>query len=166
MRGRGGSKPLFFIGLFIVVTGLGILSWFVRGVAGSSEEGIPINLGSGEVQYGDTYMYLMDSNRFIITFSVPPNISYTLNISKVGGDWSYSIRGRGHNAFNFRPPYRGVYKLSYNITADNGVNGTLTGVISLSINTGIGGDMLPDIGTYILILGTVLMATSVLIRRV
>jgi len=173
MYGREGVvRVLFFMGLIIMVTGIAITSWTFQSLGGLislSPGGPGFELGPGESLYERGYAYYMDITEIKITFALHPLMHYTFNITKIGGNWTYTKSGSGHDIVSVKLPSRGVYEWNILVWVSEHAKGKLKGSIIESTNTYADSKRYLHIGLYLTISGSVLIFSAFLlggVRRV
>ena len=150
-------------GSILLLTGIGIMYWTVQHTGGftiGADGGGGTRLKPGETEFHREYAYFLESTSIVFTMDLHPQMTYNFNISKIGGNWSYSKNGSGHDVIAFRLPFRGVYEYTFRLRAGetNNSSDELAGGISSMITTrGVGGDVV-FYGAYVLALpGMVLL---------
>lgn len=165
---RNVAKALFFVGIFLAVTGVAITSWAFQSLGGGSSLDFPspIELNPGESLYRRGYSYYMDITDITITTALHPLMSYSFNITKVGGNWTYTKSGVGHDAFSFKPPSRGIYEWTFLIQASEDAQGKLKGSKMETVNTRGSGESFLHAGLWLTIPGVVFLFLAFLLRGV
>jgi len=162
------AKTLFFLGLFISLTGFAVYIWGFKNISGLGFGGeyVPsIELRPGEEFYKRGYVFYLKDTVHRVTFSMDAGVSYRLKISKVYGDWTYSREGSGSDVFTINVPETGVYVWEVYFHADSGLNDPVLVAGTESIETRFGGDIYRFQSILAILIGLLLMIFGYLIRR-
>jgi len=168
MHGRkNAAKVLWFVGLFLVVTGVAIFTWLFQSLGGGGSSGpILVELNPGESIYRRGYSYYRDITDLTIVTALHPQMSYNFNMTKVGGTWTFNKSGAGHDTFSVKPPIRGVYEWTWLVHAGNDASGKLKGNVMETVNTWGSGESFVFIGLGFAISGLAFLLSSFLLRGV
>ena len=93
-------------------------------------------------------------------------MSYNFNITKIGGNWTYTKSGVGHDAFSVKPPSRGVYEWAWLVQASKDASGELKGSVMEAVDTWGRGEGFLYIGLGLTISGLAFSLSSFLFRGV
>jgi len=165
---RKAARILWFVGLFLAITGVAIVSWAFKSLSGGRIFGLPTSfeLNPGETDFRRDYAYFHDVTDMIITLDLSPSMTYAFNMTKIGGNWTYVESGAGHDAFSVAPPSRGVYELTLLFHADEDASGKLKGSVMRSVSTRENGEIYLYPASSLAIPGLALILLSFLLRDV
>jgi len=169
MYGRKkAARILWFVGLFLAITGVDIISWAFKSLSSSSIMGLPrsFELGPGETDFYREYSYFHDITDIIVTLDLHPSMTYAFNMTKIQGNWTYIESGAGHDAFSVAPPSRGVYELTLLFHADENASDKLKGSVMRSVNSWQNDELYVYLGSSLAIPGLVLLLSSFLLKGV
>ena len=162
------ARILWFVGLFLAITGVAIISWAFKYLPSGTIMGSPrsFELGPGETDFYREYAYFYDITDMIVTLDLHPSMTYAFNMTKIQGDWTYIKSGAGHDAFSVAPPSRGVYELTLLFHADENASDKLKGSVMRSVNTRQNSETYLYLGSSLAIPGLVLLLSSFLLKGV
>ncbi|OGD45012.1 hypothetical protein A3K79_01355 [Candidatus Bathyarchaeota archaeon RBG_13_46_16b] len=169
MYGRKKAARIFwFVGLFLAITGVAIISWAFKSLSGGSGTRLPssFELSPSETRFCREYAYFHDITNMIITLDLHPLMTYAFNITKIQGDWSYVKSGVGHDAFSVAPPSRGVYELTLLFYADENASDRLKGSVMWTVSSWDNGETYLHLGSALAVPGLVLLLSSFLLKDV
>lgn len=167
MYGRKkAARVLWFAGLFLVVTGFAIFTWAFKSLGGGSSLGIPssFEINPGERKYSREYVYFHDITEIIITLNLHPSITYTFNMTKIGGNWTCKESGAGHSALSVKPPSRGVYELILQFQTNGNDSEKLRGSVMWTVNSWDNNETYLHSSSYIIIIGLAFLLSSFLLK--
>jgi hypothetical protein len=165
---RKAARILWFVGLFLAITGVAIVSWAFKSLSGGRIFGLPTSfeLNPGETDFRREYAYFHDVTNMIITLDLPPSMTYAFNMTKIEGNWTHVESGAGHDAFSVAPPSRGVYELTLLVHADEDASDKLKGSVMRSVSSWENGEIYLYLASSLAIPGLALILLSFLLRGV
>jgi hypothetical protein len=165
---RKAARILWFVGLFLAVTGVAIASWAFKSPSGGSSIRVPTSfeLNPGETDFRREYAYFHDVTDMIITLDLSPSMTYAFNMTKIGGNWTHVESGAGHDAFSVAPPSRGVYELALLVHADEDASDKLKGSVMWSVRSWDNGEIYLYLASSLAISGLALIFLSFLLRGI
>jgi len=165
---RKAARVLWFVGLFLAITGVAIVSWAFKSLSGGSNIRIPISfeLNPGETNFRREYAYFHDVTDMIVTLDLDPSMTYAFNMTKIEGKWTHIESGAGHDAFSIAPPSRGVYELTLLFHADEDASDKLKGSVMWTVSSWENGEVYLYLASSLAIPGLTLILLSFLLRGV